>query len=330
MICKFIVFKGLTMRFQGLKRIFLLLCTVFALGLSFTSCTQAAKIDTRKKVLVTLFPQYDIVRSLAKDKVALTLLLPPGVEAHDFEPSPKDVVLCSKADLFIYTNDYMETWAKEFTQGLGAPNLTVLDVSKDLQLLSREEEEAHEADSEKEAHDEHGAFDPHVWLSPANMVIMTNTVLQELTKIDPENAAFYTQNALQYKEDLNKIDAEILVSLQKIPNKTLYYAGHFTFGYFAKRYGLSSKSPYAGFSSESEPGPKAILDFIVAIKNESVKTIFFEELIDPKIAKTISQETGVKIMLLHGCHNLSKEEIDSNITYLELMANNLKALQEGL
>lgn len=320
----------LTMKFYSSQRFFLILCSLFIISMSLSSCAAPLKQDTRKKVVVTLFPQYDIVRALAKDKVALTLLLPPGVEAHDFEPSPKDVVLCSKADLFIYTNDYMETWAKEFTQGLGAPNLRVLDVSKDLELLSREEEEAHEADSEKKAHDEHGAFDPHVWLSPANMVLMTNTVLQELTKIDPENAAFYTQNALQYKEDLNKIDAEILSSLQKIPNKTLYYAGHFTFGYFAKRYGLNSKSAYAGFSSESEPGPKAILDFIVAIKNEGVKTIFFEELIDPKIAKTLAQETGVKIMLLHGCHNLSKEEIDSNITYLELMANNLKALQEGL
>lgn len=73
--------------------------------------------DGRVKVVATLFPQYDFARQIAGEHADVMLLLPPGVESHSYEPTPADIIMIGKADLFLYTGEYMEPWAEKILAG---------------------------------------------------------------------------------------------------------------------------------------------------------------------------------------------------------------------
>jgi len=112
--------------------------------------------------------------------------------------------------------------------------------------------------------------------------------------------------------------------------KTIMYGGHFAFGYLAKKYGLTHISPYAGFTPNSEPTPQKIAELIDIIKKNNVEYLFYEELLDPKVTNAISKATGVTPMLLHGAHNVSKDELLKNVGFMEIMEENLEKLKKGL
>ncbi|MDU5082126.1 metal ABC transporter solute-binding protein, Zn/Mn family [uncultured Tissierella sp.] len=291
----------------------------------------------RLKIITTLFPQYDFVKEIGKDKVDVNLLLPPGVESHSYEPTPKDMVDIKNADIFIYTGEYMEPWAKKIADNIEGYNLIITDASEGVELLEghgheEDEHEGHENEedeNEDHAHD-HSDKDPHIWLDPMYAQKMIDNITVALTKADKENKEFYIKNAEEYKKQLDLLDKEIAEALEKVNSKKVIYGGHSAFSYFARRYNLEFITPYNGFSPNAEPTPKMIIELIKNIEDAGVKSIFYEELIDPKVAKIISSETGAKMILLHGAHNLSKEEIESDVRYIDIMKGNLERLKEGL
>src|SRR5919204_165793 len=145
-----------------------------------------APAPARKKlsVLTTLFPLYDFARTIGGDKVEVTLLLPPGVEAHHFDPRPDDIVKIRGAEVFIYTNEYQEPWAGKILRGVAPASLLVVDSSKGIKLLKAGPEEEHEgehgaegkesAGHKEEGHHHHGGMDPHIWLDFANARILVD------------------------------------------------------------------------------------------------------------------------------------------------------------
>jgi len=178
--------------------------------------------------------------------------------------------------------------------------------------------------------DEHGGFDPHVWLDPLLARDMVRNIEKGLTAADPAGAAVYKKNADSYIVELEKLDSEISSGLAHLKSRTIVYGGHFAFGYFAKRYGLDHISPYAGFSPDAEPTPKRVSELADSLARTGTSTIFFEELVEPRVAQTISEETGAQLQLLHGAHNVGKDELASGITYLSIMRRNLSVLEAAL
>lgn len=301
-----------------MNRVFLL----FIIGLSVIAPLRA---ETQKlEVITTLFPTYDFARHIAQDRVNVTLLLPPGVEAHTFEPRPADMVKLNHADVFVYTGKYMEPWVEKILKGVN-DKLLVIDASQGIELLDDHDEDEHH-DHE---HD-HDGKDPHIWLDLANAQQMVTTVARALAQKDPANAQFYEANAVEYKQQLADLDQRFKTMLATAKYKSLIYGGHFAFGYFAKRYGLTHDSPYQGFSPNAEPRPKSLAKLIKKLKQSGMNYIYHEELIDPKVARTIAQETGAKLELLHGAHNVSQDELQRGVTFLELMEANFNKLKVGL
>lgn len=303
-----------------LKKIVTAFLFMFLLG-GALAYAQASK--AKLEIVTTLFPTYDFAKQVGKDSVNVSLLLPPGVESHTFEPKPQDIVRINKADVFIHTGKFMEPWAEDILKGVSNKNLIVVDASKGIELA---EEEGH--DEEPEHHG--GGKDPHIWLDLANDQVMVNTIAQTLAEKDPKNRAFYLNNAKEYNEKLADLDKRFKETLSTCKHKTIIYGGHFAFGYFAKRYELDHVSPYDGFSPNAEPSPKAIVELINKLKGSGIKYIYFEELLDPKVARVISQETGAKLELLHGAHNVSKDELSRGCTFIDIMEDNLKKLRVGL
>jgi zinc transport system substrate-binding protein len=299
---------------------------------SLWGCKQhiPASDNGKLQVVTTLFPLYDFSRQIAGDKADITLLLPPGTEAHTFEPKPGDIIKISKADLFIYTGPFMEPWVEEVLAGIVNKKLAVINASTGIQLAGENHHEEPEQENEAEYGRHHGQFDPHIWVDPIMAQQIVNTIAEGFALKDPANKDYYIANAKSYNEKLAALDIRIRQTLEKCKNKTILYGGHFAFGYFARRYGLEYLSPYAGFSPDAEPTPRKIAELIEKMKSLDCKYIFYEELLEPRVAKIIAESTGAKLLLLHGAHNISKGELEKGVTYLEIMEDNLQRLKLGL
>ncbi len=286
-------------------------------------------------VVTTLFPLYDFTRNVGKDKVDVILLLPPGMEAHSFEPKPDDIIKVNKADLFVYTNRYMEPWAADIIGGIDTRKTLVVDTSRGAWLMKPVEGAEHDHDSEdhgheKEGHHHHeGGTDPHIWLDFRNAQIMVDNILAGLIARDPANREYYSSNAAAYKAKLAELDNEYRKGLATCQKKVFLHGGHYAFGYLANRYGLHYESAYA-VSADSEPTPAKIMDLIKKMRANGLRYVYTEELVEPRIADTIARETGATILKLHGAHNISKEDLAGGVTFLSLMEKNLKNLRIGL
>lgn len=301
---------------------------VFALGGCESNIENVVVVDegnseaNRLSIVTSLYPQYDFTRSIVGDKADVILILPPGVESHSFEPTPQDMVTLQNADLFLYTGKEMEPWANNLT---GSINAKIVDLSEGIALMDLE---AHEEEEEEEEHEE--LVDPHIWTDPNLAIVMVDSILIALKEIDETNANYYEENANALKNALIELDLEIKEVLSKTTSKTILSGGHFAFGYFVERYGLEHMSPYEGFSPDAEPTPKRIAALIDTINKTDAKAIFYEELIDPKVSRVISEETGIEMLLLHGAHNVTKEEFESGKSYITFMKENLERLKIGL
>lgn len=285
------------------------------------------------EIVTTLFPTYDFARQIGKDKVNVSLLLPPGIEPHSFEPKPADVVRISKADIFIYTGKYMEPWAEDMIKGAANKNLMAVDASQGI-ALTAEEDNDKEQDNHKGGQEDgryhYRGKDPHIWLDLGNAQVMVNTVAMALAQRDAGNKDFYLNNAREYNAKLAEMDGRLKGIFSGCKRKTIISGGHFTFGYFVRRYGLRYVSAYKGFSPNAEPSPRAIAELINKLKDSGAGYVYYEELLDPKVPRIISQETGARLELLHAAHNVSKDELKRGLGYLEIMEENLRKLKLGL
>lgn len=297
-------------------------------GLSiFVIATSIGKSKSDKsdklRVVTTLFPLYSFAKEIGGDKVDVSLLLPPGVESHVYEPKPSDIVKINESDVFVYTGKYMERWAEDIIKGLSNEHLIIIDSSNGIKLAKGEDGE--DVHGEKSG----DGFDPHIWLDFNNAQIMVDGIMKAMIEQDPSNAVYYTNNANQYKKQLTVVDDNYRTTLLKCQSKEIVYGGHYAFGYMVRRYGLSYVAAQ-GFAPDSEPTANDLVALVKQIKKRGIQYIFYEELSSPKIAQTLSNETSAKMLLLNGAHNISKDDLASEVGFIGLMERNLDNLSLGL
>ena len=282
--------------------------------------------SARKKMVVvtTLFPLYDFARTIGGDKADVSLILPPGVEAHAFEPKPEDAARITRADLFVFTNEYMEPWAVKFVKGLNAGNVALVDSSRGVAFLKAGPEEEGE-----DGHHHAGAMDPHIWLDFGNAQIMVDNIAEALVARDPANKGYYLANAVRYKAELKGLDDDYKAGLSSCAKRVFLHGGHYAFGYLAHRYGLTYESASA-VNADAEPTPAKLIALVKQVKALDLKYVYSEELLSPRVSEMIAKETGAAVLLLHGAHNISKDDLDHGVTFISLMRKNLDNLRTGL
>ncbi len=283
--------------------------------------------EAKPVVLATLFPIVDFAREIAGDCAEIVPLLPPGAEAHSYSPSPGDMVRLTGARLFLYLSNDMETWVP----GLVADAPATLLV----RTVAPESEADFGTEAETHAHDdscghEHLGLDPHIWLDPLRAQAMADRIAAALAEADPAHAGAYRANATALQNRIMELHAEIEKGLAGCRTRTLICGGHFAFGHFAERYGLRHLSPYQGFSPDAQPSPRALAELVRRMRALGTTAIFYEEILDPRLARVLADETGAQLLPLHSMHNVTKEDIASGATYFTLMRRNLANLQQGL
>lgn len=311
---------------------------VVLLASALFGCTQNQKTsdfpeNEKIKIVTTLFPQYDFARQIAGDKAEIRLLLPPGAESHSFEPTPADIITINNADIFIYTGKYMEPWAEKIIQSVENDTITLLDVSNGISLVKEEHDHEHDEEENEDVHedDQHNhEYDPHIWTSPVIAKKMVDNIAASLCYVDSQNASYYKANAESYKKELDSLDSEFKEIVSSGVRNKLYFGGRFALYYFTEEYELEYKSAYDNCSSETEPSAYDIAQIIDEIKENQVPVIYYEELTEPKVSRSISEDTDTEILLFHSCHNISKEDFLNGVTYLDLMKQNAENLKKGL
>jgi zinc transport system substrate-binding protein len=299
----------------------LVLCAaVFGIVIHKSSGSKEAGSSHKIKVITTLFPLYDFAKYVGGDKVEVMLLLPPGVEAHSFEPKPSDIVKINEADLFVYTGKFMEPWAADVVKSVSNKNLIVVDTSKGTKMIPGV---FHDADEPA------GSLDPHIWLDFDNAKIMVTNIMLALQTKDASDKDFYKTNADKYNKKLTDMDMAYSTALAPCRGKKIIYGGHYAFGYLARRYDLKYLAAQ-GVSPDAEPTPKDLARLVNQIRKDNIKYVFYEELTSPKIAETIANETNAKMLLLNAAHNLTKDQLEHGITFLDILKTDLDNLRLGL
>lgn len=315
---------------MNINRLSALVCAC-TLSLSLlTGCgTQPADTaagDGRLRVLTSFYPMYDFACKIGGDCIDVTNMVPSGTEPHDWEPSTNDLKNLEKADVFIYNGADMEPWADDLLVSR-SDTLRVVEASENVELRTTDGEHEHAHEHEGADH-HHGDFDPHVWLDPENAKIEMEAIRDALCAADPENSTVFQSNYEKYAAELDALDAEFREKLAPLPNRTIVVA-HEAFGYLCDAYGLTQVG-IEGLSPDSEPDPGRMAEVIDFVRDHSISTIFFEELVSPKVAEAIASETGAQAKMLSPLEGLSNEQAAAGADYFSVMHDNLAALMEAL
>ena len=302
---------------------------------TFSGCTNNKEEENlsgeKLSIITTIFPQYDFARAIGGDKVDVKMLLSPGVESHGFEPTLQDISNIGKSDLFIYVGGEGDEWVGDVLETVNSDKLKTISLVDTVETVEEELVEGmEEHEEEEEEHEEEGEIDEHVWTSPRNAIKIVNKICETLSEIDSENAEYYKNNADNYIKELEQIDSDLIEIVQNARIKTLVFAERFPFRYLAEHYGLKYYAAFPGCSSNSEPSLATINLLVEKVKEENVSKVFYIEFSNGAVADTICQMTGATKAELHSCHNVSKEDFNNGVTYIDLMKRNVETLREAL
>lgn len=297
--------------------------------LMVSGCSNAASTKSEKtsgeskklQIVTTFYPMYYFAQKVAGSSANVELLIPNGVEPHDWEPTAKDMAKIQDSDLFIYNNRYFETWTEQVLNSINDSNLKIIEASNGIELM-----DALNSEEENEHHSEHtSSKDPHVWLSPVLAQQEVDNIAKALEEADPKNKVEFQKNAAALNSELADLDRLYKETIDKAQNKE-FVTQHNAFGYLAKQYGLT-QIPIAGLSPDVEPTLGKLADLTELTKKKNVKVIYFEEMTSGKVAKTLAKEIGAKTEVLNPLEGLTKEEQEQGLDYIGVMKKNLDALK---
>ena len=257
----------------------------------------ASEASARLSVMCSLFPVYDFARQISGTVADVKLLLPPGVEPHEYEPSPCDIKALNDADVFIFTGAVMEHWAEKISQSL--THTLIIDASQGITTVSN---------------------DPHIWLDLSLAQEMARNISAGLSSADPDNSETYARNAEELCAELRELDGKF-IAMRK--DKALIFAGEFSAGYFVRRYGFDHVSAYDG---ENEPSVRRMAEVIKYINEHKARYIFADIGGISQVTRAISEQSGAEILTFGTGHVVGNE----GITFLKMMNDNYKNVSEAL
>jgi zinc transport system substrate-binding protein len=291
----------------------LLICLLALLTVSAVSCGQSGnEPDTGEfRVVTTTYPLTFMTERIGGDRVAVTQLVKPGVEAHDFEPAPSDVISISRADVFIFNHPSFEGWAlNAVTASRSSGDGSAVAV----QTIDSESDES--------------SFDAHVWLNPLKAQMQAQRILAALVATDPDGSTEYENNAAVLEDDLTALDVLISTSLSSCDLESVVVS-HLAFGHMAERYKFDQIG-LAGLSPEFESGPSHLAGVIEQMKALGVRYILQEPIVSDRLAETVAAETGAELLDLHPLEVRTSGEVTVGKDYFAIMEANAESLATAL
>ncbi len=288
-----------------------ILLSLGCLVLLLTACP----VGARPLVVASIFPLYELAKDVGSPQADIRLLLPPGADPHSWEPSPKDLLFITRADVLLVVGHGLEPWFEDLEKALRQKKQHLLIASKGapLRFLGQGQH----------------SIDPHIWLDFKWDAVLAQRLGELLAQVDPGHADFYRHQACQTAKRFEALDQAYRQGLASCRCRKLVLAGHAAFGYLARAYNLQMIA-LAGLSPEAEPTPQALAKIIKLIRKEGITAIFYEHPTTKRFAQIIAQETGVSMFYLNSGASLSQEEYEKGLGFFDLMEINLRHLRKGL
>ena len=315
--------------------------------------------DGKVGVVASFYPMADFAEKIGGEHVVVTNLVPAGIEQHEWEPSPQDIAAIGESDLFVYSGAGMEGWVDDALESIDTSKMHIVEASAGIELRVTEHEHDHDGDDADEvaehdhdaddghshdhdddgdeavehdrehdgdgghghAHDhEHdGGYDPHVWLSPENARKELANIKDGLVKVDPDHKDDYEANYERYVQKFEELEQEFSTRLASAKGKAIVVS-HEAYGYLCDAFGLE-QMPIAGMDAEGEPDAQTMAKIIDFVRANNVTTIFSEDLVSPKVAQAIADETGAACVQLNPLEGLTEDQLDAGEDYLPLMTD---------
>ena len=346
-----------------ISAILILLCFLTALPAGITQSKKSSKkLNGRAEkksevfqIVCTSFPQYDwVINILGNEKSAdkkfeVTLLQNNGTDMHSFQPSVKDIAKISTCSLFIYVGGESDLWVEKVLKNVANKKMICMNLLELLGEKTKQEEivegmqidehEEHTTEHNHAAHnhehedDDEIEYDEHVWLSLKNAAYYIEEICRNICLLDSENSDAYKKNAASYQEKILALDNSFSDMVKKAERSTILVADRFPFRYFADDYGLQYFAAFAGCSAESEASFETITFLAKKSDEFSLPCVLILENSDGKIAKTVISSTKNKnqqILRLDSLQSVTKNEIQSGKSYLNVMKKNFEVLQKAL
>jgi ABC-type Zn uptake system ZnuABC Zn-binding protein ZnuA len=266
------------------------------------------------RVVATSTQVADLAANVGGDRVQVTSLLKPGIDPHDYEPSPADIDAIARADLVLENGVGLEAWLGDTVDSSGFDG-PVVDTSQGVRLRMAG-----------------GAADPHIWQNPRNAERMAANIERGLAAAEPSAATTFQANLAAYTRQLQALDSEVQRQIDSLANKKLV-TNHDAFGYYIDRYGLQLVgSVIPSFDTSAELSGRDIRDLVAEIKATRVKAVLSETSLPPRTAETIGREAGVKVVTgedaLYG-DTLGPRGSDGD-TYLKMIRHNTRTIVSNL
>ncbi|WP_226673576.1 metal ABC transporter solute-binding protein, Zn/Mn family [Rossellomorea aquimaris] len=340
------------------KHLFISLVLILSMFLS--ACNQTNKTTGNNgsqsegeesiSILTSLYPLQYFAERIGGDLVKVESLLPPGSDAHTFEPTSKDMISIAESDLFIYNGLGMESYAEKITKSLENEDTIMVEATKGVDVIAsshdhseeghheeeeganeeehHEEEHHEESDADHEEEHHHGDYDPHVWLDPNRAIGLVENIRDALIDLQPQHKDAFNQNFDELKKDLESID-NAFASLAQESDHPEILVSHAAYGYWEDAYGIEQLA-VAGLSPTDEPSQKELKEIIETAKEHSIHYVIFEQNVTTRVAEIIQKEINAKPLKVHNLSVLTESDIENNENYLTLMKKNIKILEQAM
>ncbi len=297
----------------------IVIIAVFTITASFYGQNKSGFSAQKFSVTTSFYVLGNFVENIGGDTVSVHVITPPGIEPHDYEPTPSDLITVGRSKLFIYNGAGFDPWAEKLVsslnQGSVAP-VAVLAVSGHLndQMLVREKGT--------------NTPNPHYWLDPILAIKEVEIIRDILIDLNPSATHVYQENARIYAEKLMNLHQEYEVGLRSCNLRDIIVS-HDAFVYLGSRYTINT-IPIAGISPEEEPSARKIGEITQVAREKGIHFIFFETAVSPKLAETIAREAGIETLVLNTIETLTGTELKTGEDYISVMKKNLNNLRKAL
>ena len=272
-------------------------------------------------IVASFYPLAYMAKTIGGNEVEVTTLIPPGLEPHSWQPSAGDLVACSDADIIIYNGAGLDSWLRDdILPSIDASAKAIIDTTANVNLYRNIEQAEIQ---------EHGAYDPHTWVSPYEARLQARAIYDALMRHDPANADGYTERWNTLNGILTTLDSSYTAHLST-KTKTSIFVTHDAFGYIARRYGFEQKS-IVGLSADAQPSTETLIQIILQMQQTDTYTIYIEPGYSDAYVQTVRVElqaqTGRQVEVLTLYHMNGDQD---GLDYLAQMENNLENLRMGL
>lgn len=270
-------------RGRAIRRAFglLLAALLAAAGLLAPACSR--RTAEERSVAATVFPVYDLTRRVAGDRVAVRLLLAPGLDPHDYDPRPRDVTALADASLIFAVGLGLDPWAHQLARAAGAGEARVFELGPLMDPIL-----APPGIIRTEP-----LIDPHFWTDPVRALRAVDVIVEALSGIDPAGAPFFRERAQALRQSIEGVHGEVSRRAEAWPHRRIV-TFHGSLFYFAARYGLhvvGVVQPVPG----SEPTAQHVAGLTALLRGPDAAALFVEPQMDAQLARSLAREAGASV-----------------------------------